>query len=451
MVRIILGDNNLDSQQVQEALQRATDHESVWTVVATTADLRGDNMAVCGAVARFVPIAIGASCEDCGIRHDAHGALAVGIFPHRGESKTGDEIEDTEASDLIERVVRWSAQELHHQMREFWDQSHDDGYDPKVLLHLSRLLFMKRKDAQPAEEDVGTAFASQQETARAIASVLRVRHDFLRSNKIDDPRHVLTDSERQELVQRVQKAYWQTPRQRQLERRDAAAAEAAGKSPPKGKRSQGTQGARGAPQPAQGKKSNGKGKGIGSVAKYVKEQKHKRWQLHLQCVCGSKQIWELLAFTGGFDVHWLERALHAEADNASTPPHPREEAAHQHRRRLHHAKAEAIARCTEGERRARHRAGLLSRGASQPAGRAREPLLLTRRQVELLEKYRNDELRAARNHPIIALGHDQLHNRRGHNTDVGGSTGGVSRRIIDSWKHPDFREFLEEEHEEWRP
>ncbi len=198
------------------------------------------------------------------------------------------------------------------------------------------------------------------------------------------------------------------------------------------------------------KKNNGKEKGIGSVAKYVKEQKRKRWQLHLQYVCGSKQTWELLAFTGRFDVRWLERALHAESDDASTPSNPRDEASHQHRLRLHHAKAEAIVRFKEGERLARHRASLQSRGAPQPAGCARQLLLLTRRQAELLEKYSNDELRIARNRAIATLGHNQLHNRRGDDIDVVGSTGGVSGRIIDGWRHPDFREFLEEEHEKWR-
>ncbi len=76
VVRIMLGDNN---QQLQEALQCATDNESVWTVVATTVNLGGDNIAVCGAVARCAPIAVGASFQNRGMRNDTHDALAVEI------------------------------------------------------------------------------------------------------------------------------------------------------------------------------------------------------------------------------------------------------------------------------------------------------------------------------------------------------------------------------------
>ncbi len=108
-------------------------------------------------------------------------------------------------------------------------------------------------------------------------------------------------------------------------------------------------------------------------------------------------------------------------------------------------KAEAIARFTEGGRLARHRASLQSRGAPQPAGRARQVLLITRRKAELLEKYDNDELRIERNRAVWALGHGRLHNKQGDTMDIGGSTGGVSRRIIDGWKPPDIHEFLEEE------
>ena len=79
VVRIMVGDNNLDSQQACEALQRHTDDEALWEVFASPADRSGDNVAVSGASARFRPIALGYSFEDRGMRNDSHDAAAVVI------------------------------------------------------------------------------------------------------------------------------------------------------------------------------------------------------------------------------------------------------------------------------------------------------------------------------------------------------------------------------------
>ena len=65
------------------------------------------------------------------------------------------------------------------------------------------------------------------------------------------------------------------------------------------------------------------------------------------------------------------------------------------------------------------------------------------RQLELLDKYENGELLTIRNNAIEALGHGRLINARGETLDIGGSTGGGSRRILDSWHPPDFEQFLE--------
>ena len=50
VVRMIVGDNNLNSRQVREALRHGTDDETLWDVFATTADRIGDAVAVCGAI-----------------------------------------------------------------------------------------------------------------------------------------------------------------------------------------------------------------------------------------------------------------------------------------------------------------------------------------------------------------------------------------------------------------
>ena len=476
VVRIMVGDNNLNSQQAREALQRHADDEAFWEVFASPADRIGDNVAVCGAVASFRPIAVGASYLDRGMRNDSHDAVAV-VITLRGASQpaeakkrepafgtfsdsevsvsrsrspsptpTARSEADGKACDETEDEVR--AQDLHSEMRKYWEQRYDAHYDPKLLHHLSLLLFKKRKSAQPAEgdsagapqpgSDYDTAFASQAETARAIQSVLRVRHEFLRSKNIADLRHVLTEAERGELVKRAREEYEQSEHQLALQDRDAEKGKGKGKTPPKG--------SRGAPHPtSKGSKAQGTGKG--SLAKFLKDQRRKRWCRHLQRVCGTKQIWEVLAFSGRFDVDMLRRALHVEPSDEAAEPPARDEVSHEQRRRLHHDKAEAIARYNEGERLARHRQELQRRGASQPASHDQEVHTFTRRQLDVLQKWESGELLSNRNKAILAVGHGRLRSARGDYLDIGGSTGGGSRRIIDSWQPPDWRDFLQDERE----
>ena len=51
-----------------------------------------------------------------------------------------------------------------------------------------------------------------------------------------------------------------------------------------------------------------------SESKFVKQQKRKRWCRHLQRVCGRKHMWEILAFTGRFDLDILRATLQQDVD-----------------------------------------------------------------------------------------------------------------------------------------
>ena len=126
-------------------------------------------------------------------------------------------------------------------------------------------------------------------------------------------------------------------------------------------------------------------------------------------------------------------------------PPARDAVSQEERHRLHHDKAEATARYNEGRRLARHRDELQRRGASQPASHGQEVQTFTRRQLEVLERWDSGELRNNRNSAIVALGHGRLRTARGDYLDIGGSTGGGSRRIIDGWQPPDWRHFLQDE------
>ena len=176
--------------------------------------------------------------------------------------------------------------------------------------------------------------------------------------------------------------------------------------------------------------------------KFLHGQRRKRWCRHLQRVCGTKQLWEVLAFSGFFDIDMLGQALSTEL-GADGPP-ARDEQAQRRRRELHHAKAEARARFMEGKRLPRHRDQQQARGASQPAARGQEEKTCTRREFQVLQDWDNGKLREDLNKAIVALGHGRLTTASGDYLDIGGSTGGGSRRIIDGWQPPDWREFLED-------
>ena len=100
---------------------------------------------------------------------------------------------------------------------------------------------------------------------------------------------------------------------------------------------------------------------------------------------------------------------------------------------LHHDMAEAAARYIEGQRLWRYREWLRARGASQPAGKGQEVAPLTQKELEVLEKYDNGELLKERYASIVDIG-----------GNTGGNTGGGSRRVVDSWKPPDWRELVED-------
>eukprot|EP00959_Pyramimonas_sp_CCMP1952_P356459 7464944-Pyramimonas_sp.AAC.1 len=147
---------------------------------------------------------------------------------------------------------------------------------------------MKRKSAErdAAEGDADTAYASQEETARAILSVLRVRQQFLQSKGAVDMRHVLTDDQRRELVQRVRQEREQSDHQRALQQRDADEGKASKGREEAGKGSKARKGSK------VSKRSKAQETGKGNANKqFVREQKRKRFHRHLQRIAGAKQIW----------------------------------------------------------------------------------------------------------------------------------------------------------------
>ena len=88
-------------------------------------------------------------------------------------------------------------------------------------------------------------------------------------------------------------------------------------------------------------------------------------------------------------------------------------------------KAEAKARFKEAER--------LAQQPVWPRASYQKDLVAQNESGELLEKM---------NKAVAAWGHGSLRSADGRTLDIGGSTGGLSRRIIDDWVEPNWEEFL---------
>jgi len=115
---------------------------------------------------------------------------------------------------------------------------------------------------------------------------------------------------------------------------------------------------------------------------------------------------------------------------------------------LRQRQAEAKARFNAGQRLARQRDAFWARssGAFQVAGQAGGcdmTRVLTRWQTYLLQQYDTGVLQQELNNAIAEYGHGRLCSEAGDCFDIGGSTGGVSRRLIDDWLEPDCRDFLD--------
>ena len=77
IVRLIVGDDNLSTDEARQALQREMDVDPLWEVIPTYAGWGGDHVAVNGATATFIPIAVGRHFENRGMRPDQHDALGL--------------------------------------------------------------------------------------------------------------------------------------------------------------------------------------------------------------------------------------------------------------------------------------------------------------------------------------------------------------------------------------
>ena len=87
-----------------------------------------------------------------------------------------------------------------------------------------------------------------------------------------------------------------------------------------------------------------------------------------------------------------------------------------------------------------------SGGASEPAresGSSEMRQRLRSRQTVLVEQYESGRLMKELNEAKVAWGHGCLRSEDGDTLNIGGSTDGVSRCLIDAWRIPECQRFLD--------
>jgi len=435
VVRILCGDVNLRLCEAIPATQDCarpcsgifskTGALSRWDCVGTEANLSGDLVFVNGAFAEQYAIPVGASYEDRGMRNDSHDAVAIHVdIPLRSVSQPaefgGDYILDAEvcATPDAQRSVspeHWQPAEfggvcspdaearvyaLHTVLRQ---AEASEELDPDVQQQLVRLLFAKRTIVVDGRRRSYVADTS--EVLHAIRMLLHRRTQFLKKKGLPSD-HMLLDAERQEVMRQWKDEFHTLPDQRKLQLRDSfkedgdasqPAAERSGKGKVKGQL-----------------KPHSEGKprldGFGPNKTAVRSGMHSRFARHMQLVGGTKQICEMIIFTGMWNVESLQRLQDRSASQPAVALHKRPE--------------NQLLKTRANVAKFQYRLG-------KYLAFRRNNDTLSDEDRALVELFNNGTLLREANAAIMAYGHGTLRDPQSTATiAIGGSTGGYIREFL---------------------
>ena len=140
-------------------------------------------------------------------------------------------------------------------------------------------------------------------------------------------------------------------------------------------------------------------------------------------------MWTLLSFTGRFDVAFLEAAI--AKGNAGPPKMPGEktETQKQKKREAHIARARL------------RRGAMLQRLQEKISNGTKRRRPLNSEQLRVLQDFESGKLRREANVWTFMSGHGRLRREDGTLVDIGGSTGGFVRTVLDDWESPDLTDW----------
>ena len=164
----------------------------------------------------------------------------------------------------------------------------------------------------------------------------------------------------------------------------------------------------------------------GPNMKAVRSGKHSRFARHLQLAAGSKTMAELIIYTGRFDPVFLSRAHDAQDRSGASQA---QDADRQKDLKKKAAQAKLDYRMTCMLRRRVHRGQVNMRD-------------LEHWEQENLRRLQDGSLLRHTNEAVAAYGHGTLRRDDGETIEIGGSTGGITRFLLDGYAEPDVDSFL---------
>ena len=159
----------------------------------------------------------------------------------------------------------------------------------------------------------------------------------------------------------------------------------------------------------------------------VRSGKHSRFARHLQLVAGSKTMAELIIYTGRFDPEFLNKAHEAQDRNGASQPVANSDGRQHLKRKA--AQAKLNYRMTF----------LLRRKLDDGQVEKRDLQPWQKRNLRRLE---DGSLLRDTNEAVAAYGHGTLRRDDGQTMQIGGSTLGVTRFLLDGCAEPDVDSFL---------
>ena len=135
-------------------------------------------------------------------------------------------------------------------------------------------------------------------------------------------------------------------------------------------------------------------------------------------------MWHFLSYSGVWDQA-VPQKLPAVEDNKPS------------KEQMQKTKAAIVARA-----RYRHGKPLAILEEEQPIGK--EPARFTKEDEDILALYYDDSLRKEANRLTLESGNGRLHQADGNYVDIGASTGGYIRKILQNWKPPNTQAFEDE-------
>ena len=494
VMRLLVGDCNLNlrdacavvqelpAQQVITRLQRDLDLTR-WQVLSTTDKLSGDIMFCLGGFAEERTAPVGYSWDTQGMRFDTHDAVGAELMIPIGRKRRGaarpaaggapqpataaassegaTDKQEPPADGAPEAAVAAAVAEEkeeelgEEEFRPDWDEDvsedvtklHDtlreaeaaDDTSPRVQEELGKILFKKKTVTTGGVKR--QYVADKLETIRSIHKLLRRRQDYMVDHNLSDPadgRYLFTDKDRKQVMEDWKEEFHNSPDQLRQQQRDSW-------KPMPNERRIALNGSKytldefitwygeergqlwfdaAAVDDAHGILID-RQRDFGPNRNAVRKGKHSRFARHLQLEAGSKTMAELIVYAGRYDAEFLNQA---------------------HEKQCHSGASQPASTVQKGLKRAAATAKLTYRETCKLYRRLNQgnvdPENLAPWQKRNLDQLMDGSLLNDTNRAVAEYGHGTLRRNDGESLEIGGSTGGLTRCLLDGKDEPDVQTFL---------